>query len=124
MAVEHRRGCGHRKIGGTYLEGDPGPGYLCGRLPLAVKPCPLCDQRPAFTRGLQRVTPLNLLHGRRAVQRDAHALPCLSAERGGCPGDRGAHVGRRQVLHAGGLHQGSHAAWAQQTGAMAAAQVV
>ena len=70
MAVERKRGCGYRKIGGTYLEGEPGPGYECGRLPLPIKPCPLCDQRPAFTRGLQRITPLNLLHA---------ATPCRAA---------------------------------------------
>lgn len=58
MAVEVRRGW---KIGGTYLETDPG-WFACGRLPIPLSPCPLCDQRPRFARGLQRVTPKNLLH--------------------------------------------------------------
>jgi len=61
MAVEAKRGCGYRKIGGTYLEGDPG-GFACGRFPLAIAPCPLCDHRPAFSRALQRITPKNILH--------------------------------------------------------------
>lgn len=70
MAVEARRGCGFRKAGGTYLESDPG-GFACGRLPIPLIPCPLCDQRPRFTRGLQRVTPKNLLHS---------APPCKSPD--------------------------------------------
>lgn len=56
MAVEAKRGCGYRKIGGTYLEGERG-GFLCGRLPLSIIPCPLCDHRIPFTRGLQQVKP-------------------------------------------------------------------
>lgn len=62
MAVEGKRGCGYRKIGGTYLEDDPGLQFECGRIPLALAPCPLCEQRPKFTRGLQRIVPKNVLH--------------------------------------------------------------
>lgn len=61
MAVEARRQCGYRKIGGTYLVAD-GPGFACGRFPLALLACPLCDHRPPFTRGLQKITPKNVLH--------------------------------------------------------------
>lgn len=61
MAVEAKRGCGFRRVGGTYLETDPG-GFECGRLPIPLIPCPLCDQRPRFTRGLQRITPKMVLH--------------------------------------------------------------
>lgn len=62
MAVEGKRGCGYRKIGGTYLEDDPHQQFECGRIPLALAPCPLCEQRPKFTRGLQRIVPKNVLH--------------------------------------------------------------
>ncbi len=61
MAAETRRRCGFRKIGGTYLVTD-GPGFACGRFPLALVPCPLCEHRPPFTRGLQRIAPKNVLH--------------------------------------------------------------
>ena len=62
MASEARRGCGYRRIGGTYLAADPG-GFPCGMMPFELTPCPLCEYRPAFTRGLQRVTPKVLHHG-------------------------------------------------------------
>ena len=61
MAVEGKRGCGYRKTGGTYLVSD-GKGFACGRIPVPLVPCPLCDHMPAFTRGLQQVTPRNFLH--------------------------------------------------------------
>lgn len=43
MAVEAKRGCGYRKIGGTYLVGG-GIGVPCDRLPLALDVCPCCGQ--------------------------------------------------------------------------------
>lgn len=61
MAAEAKRGCGFRRVGGTYLVAD-GPGFPCGRFPVHLIPCPLCDHRPAFTRSLQRITPRNILH--------------------------------------------------------------
>src|SRR3990167_818632 len=61
MAAEAERGCGFRKLNATYVEGDPG-GLSCGRLPVPLQSCPLCDHRPVFTRGIQRVTPTNVLH--------------------------------------------------------------
>jgi hypothetical protein len=61
MAAEPRRGCGYRKIGATYLECDA-RAFACGVLPFELAPCPLCDHRPPFTRGIQRITPRNILH--------------------------------------------------------------
>jgi len=61
VAAEARRRCGYRKIGASYLVVD-GAGFPCGRFPLALVPCPLCDHRAPFTRGLQRITPKNVLH--------------------------------------------------------------
>jgi hypothetical protein len=43
MAVEARRGCGYRKVGGLYLMGD-GRGVECDRLPLPLTICPCCSQ--------------------------------------------------------------------------------
>jgi hypothetical protein len=62
VAVEARRGCGYRKIGGIYLETDPGEAFACGRLPIPLRPCPLCGQHPRFTRGLRQLRPKNVLH--------------------------------------------------------------
>lgn len=49
MAVEERRGCGYRKVGGLYLCG----GLFwaaCDRLPIEIGPCPVCGAGPRFTR--------------------------------------------------------------------------
>ncbi len=56
MAVEARRQCNFRKIGGSYLCCD-GPSIVCGRLPLKLLPCPLCSHVIPFSRGLARITP-------------------------------------------------------------------
>jgi hypothetical protein len=41
MAVEAKRGCGYRKVGGLYLVGG-GIGIPCDRLPLQLDVCPCC----------------------------------------------------------------------------------
>ena len=43
MAVEAKRGCGFRKIGGLYLVGG-GIGMPCDRLPFPLTVCPCCSQ--------------------------------------------------------------------------------
>lgn len=50
MAVEARRGCGYRKVGGLYLVGD-GAGVACDRLPLPLTICPCCGHGFKQTRG-------------------------------------------------------------------------
>ncbi|TAK33496.1 MAG: hypothetical protein EPO21_13040 [Chloroflexota bacterium] len=55
-AVEARRACGFRKVGGLYLEGD-GMAAGCDRLPVAIEPCPTCGAVPQFTRGIARINP-------------------------------------------------------------------
>lgn len=50
MAVEARRGCGYRKIGGLYLVSGPG-GMSCDRLPFPLTICPTCNQGIKQTRG-------------------------------------------------------------------------
>lgn len=50
MAIETRRGCGYRKVGGLYLVGSP-DGLDCHRLPLPVERCPTCDHGIKPARG-------------------------------------------------------------------------
>jgi hypothetical protein len=45
---------------------------------MALRPCPLCDHQPAFTRGLQRIVPNNILHA-------AEECPRPAAECERCP---------------------------------------
>jgi hypothetical protein len=42
MAIEARRGCGYRKVGGIYLVGG-GIGTACDRLPYELNVCPCCN---------------------------------------------------------------------------------
>ena len=56
MAVEAKRGCGYRKVGGKYLVG----GKLespCGLLPLELHVCPVCSGGIKQTRSWQWVVP-------------------------------------------------------------------
>jgi hypothetical protein len=50
MAVEAKRGCGYRKVGGLYLVGGGG-GINCDRLPIALEICNCCGQGIKQTRG-------------------------------------------------------------------------
>lgn len=59
MAVEARRGCGFRKVGGMYLCGE----YIsvsCDRLPLLLENCPVCGQGIKVSRGFTQVNPYRL----------------------------------------------------------------
>jgi len=60
MAVEKRRGCGYRKVGGIYLAGDYG-GVPCHRLPIATDICPVCKSGIKQTRGLTWIDPVGFL---------------------------------------------------------------
>lgn len=50
MAVEAKRGCGYRKVGGLYLVAD-GPGVECDRLPIPLHVCPTCGAGIKQARG-------------------------------------------------------------------------
>jgi len=50
MAVEVKRGCGYRKVGGLYLCGS-GITISCDRLPYEIKYCPTCGSGIKFTQG-------------------------------------------------------------------------
>lgn len=59
MAIEEKRGCGYRKVGGLYLVG----GYVntpCDRLPLPISTCPVCGQGIKVSRGFTEINPLRL----------------------------------------------------------------
>lgn len=59
MATEGKRGCGYRKVGGTYLCSD-GIWVSCDRLPLKVGHCPVCGAGIHFTRGFTEINALRL----------------------------------------------------------------
>jgi hypothetical protein len=50
VAVETKRGCGYRKIGGLYLVSGPG-GRACDRMPLPLTVCPTCSHGFKQSRG-------------------------------------------------------------------------
>lgn len=62
MAVEARRGCGYRKVGGLYLV-TSGSGRGCGRLPFPLRTCPYCNAGVKISRGLQFLKAEVLLDG-------------------------------------------------------------
>jgi len=62
MAVEKKRGCGFRKIGGLYLVGG-GSGVICDRLPLRLDVCPVCSHGFKQTRGFTWVDLPGLVGG-------------------------------------------------------------
>lgn len=62
MAVEAKRGCGYRKIGGTYLAGG-GIGKPCDRLPLELSICPTCGHGIKFSRSWTWVNVNDLVQG-------------------------------------------------------------
>jgi hypothetical protein len=68
MAVEAKRGCGWRKIGGTYLVSGP-EGYSCDRLPFALCVCPVCGQGVKQARGWTWVDVAKLVQGKHIVRR-------------------------------------------------------
>ena len=52
MAIESKRGCGYRKVGGLYLV-STGTGEPCERLPMPIVPCRLCGEHLKQTRSFQ-----------------------------------------------------------------------
>src|SRR5262245_624211 len=56
MAVEARRGCGYRKVGGLYLVGE-GAGMPCCKMPIVLHVCPTCNHGIKQTRGWSWIDP-------------------------------------------------------------------
>ena len=59
MAIESKRGCGYRKVGGLYLVGDYVSVY-CDRLPYKLEVCPICGAGIKVGRGMSKINPLKL----------------------------------------------------------------
>lgn len=85
MAVEPRRGCGFRKVGGLYLVGEGG-GRDCCRLPIPLSVCPTCSGGVKQTRGWTWIDPRPWL-----------AAPCAIADPS-CPGANPDVLGDRVGL--------------------------
>jgi hypothetical protein len=62
MAVEARRGCGYRKVGGLYLVSS-GQGVSCDRLPIRLDVCPVCSHGFKQSRGWTWVDLFGLVGG-------------------------------------------------------------
>lgn len=62
MAVEPKRGCGYRKVGGLYLVGGK-PQDSCCKLPIALHVCPTCGHGVRQTRGWTWIDPQPWLKG-------------------------------------------------------------
>ena len=83
MAVEAKRGCGYRKVGGIYLVCE-GEGRACGRFPLALKVCPACGGGVKQSRGWTWINPAKLFadqicsSGRRLDANVDRVLDCPS----------------------------------------------
>lgn len=60
MAVEAKRGCGYRKVGGLYMVSG-GLASPCGRLPIELHVCPTCNAGIKQTRAWQWIKPRALL---------------------------------------------------------------
>ena len=79
MASESRRGCGFRKVGGTYLMGGL-EGSPCDRLPYPLTICSTCGQGTKVSRGFTRINPLKLfgLHDY-DPSNDKNLITCMTA---------------------------------------------
>jgi hypothetical protein len=62
MAVEAKRGCGYRKVGGLYLVGGT-DGIACDRLPIAIEICRCCGQGIKQSRGWSWIDIAGLVGG-------------------------------------------------------------
>ena len=78
MAVEPKRGCGYRKVGGTYLVGSGG-GSSCDRLPLPLTTCPCCSQGIKQARGWTWVDVNLLVGGVHSACKDEFPCPLCMA---------------------------------------------
>lgn len=59
MAVEGKRGCGYRRVGGLYLVGEGMP-VACDRLPLPILVCETCGEHLRFSRNIAKINPQGL----------------------------------------------------------------
>jgi hypothetical protein len=88
MAVEAKRGCGYRKVGGIYIVSDPG-GFGCCSLPLELSICPCCGGGIKQARGFTWVNPGLLFQKNEPLKPGCNAV---------CPVANPASMGERAGL--------------------------
>lgn len=76
MAMEPKRGCGYRKVGGLYLCGE-GPTASCCKMPIELHVCPTCNGGIKQSRGWQWIDPRPWIKGQCVDRRQA--LFCVLA---------------------------------------------
>jgi len=74
MAIEQKRRCGYRKVGGLYLVGEYSP-CSCDRLPLELTVCRACGQGIRVSRSPTEINALDLWG--RHDRCDDERRPCL-----------------------------------------------
>lgn len=77
MAVEAKRGCGYRKVGGLYMVGG-GIGIPCDRLPFELSVCSCCGQGIKQARGWTWIDVGKLFQGPHFVIKQ-NPIPAVSA---------------------------------------------
>ncbi len=86
MAVEAKRACGYRKVGGIYLVSQ-GFGVQCDRLPLLLETCPCCGAGIKQARGWTWVDVASLVGGMHPDCQDGFPCPfCMSPSKMGRAG--------------------------------------
>src|SRR5262249_34673856 len=86
MAVEPKRGCGYRKVGGKYLVGG-GYAVHCDRLPIPLSVCPCCHAGIKQSRGWTWVDVAMLVGGEHKDCLDGFTCPlCQSTDKMGKAG--------------------------------------
>jgi hypothetical protein len=85
MAVEAKRGCGYRKVGGLYMVGE-GSGMACCKMPIVLHVCPTCNQGIKQTRGWSWVDPRPWLKG--ACRGGSEARFCPATDEGLSMGEK------------------------------------
>lgn len=75
MAIEKIRGCGFRKVGGTYLIGE-GMMVPCDRLPISLEVCPVCGQGIKITTGYTQIYPERLFGGKHKNCTESYSELC------------------------------------------------
>src|SRR5258706_1411764 len=114
MAVEKRRGCGYRKMGGLYLVSGK-LGAPCCRLPLPLHVCPTCSQGIKQARGWAWIDPVKLFGSENSPP------TCFgSAIWAACPlGDVGGKIGNAAgLLWIGGKFYPTTESFAQEAAAL------
>lgn len=91
MAVEAKRGCGYRKVGGLYMVSERG-GMHCGRLPWPLDVCPTCGHGIKQARGWTWIDASQLFAG---------VTQCQVTLCGLCPVSNAARTGKAGLIWAG-----------------------